>query len=247
MSWSPKRVLYVTEEPKRVWDYRLARLEEWASGTILYALGLPAQRILHEIRAADEAIVVIDTVRLLGLKDENDNSHVAAQLFPVIAACRSTGKTLILVHHMRKGGGDNGEGITGGHAFMGAVDVALEIRRDKRPNRRLVKAYGRADVGGEFLYEKRADGLMVPFGKPSEVTLDEVAQRAIAVLDSVESMATREVLERMPPPRPSGEQLRLALTQAARSGSIVRDPPLDIDARGKTHRWRLAAGDGSED
>ena len=241
MSWAPRTVLYITEEPKQVWGYRLATLEEWEHGTILPAMGLPPQQILHEICSASEDIVVIDTVRLLRLKDENDNSALAAQLFPVIAACRAEGKTLILVHHTRKGGGDHGEGIAGGHAFMGAVDIAIEIRWDRSKNRRLVKAYGRAGIGGDFLYEMRADGLMVPFGKPTDIGLKEVKQKALAVLTSKADLKTSQILEEIEPPRPSSEQLRLALIELAMDGEIQRDPPTSEEARGKTPRWRLAS------
>ena len=204
-------------------------------------MGLPPQQILHEICSASEDIVVIDTVRLLRLKDENDNSALAAQLFPVIAACRAEGKTLILVHHTRKGGGDHGEGIAGGHAFMGAVDIAIEIRWDRSKNRRLVKAYGRAGIGGDFLYEMRADGLMVPFGKPTDIGLKEVKQKALAVLTSKADLKTSQILEEIEPPRPSSEQLRLALIELAMDGEIQRDPPMSEEARGKTPRWRLAS------
>ena len=36
----------------------------------------------------------------------------------------AAGQTLVLLHHLRKGGGEHGEGITGGHAFLGIVDAA---------------------------------------------------------------------------------------------------------------------------
>ena len=184
-------------------------------------------------------IVVIDTVRLLGFKDENDNSALAAQLFPFIDACREGGKTLILLHHTRKGGGDHGEAIAGGHAFLALVDIGIEIKRDRRDNRRLVKAYGRVGTGGEFLYEMRDDGLMVPFGKPGDVGLKEVKRKALEVLlSSSDWLTTREVYEAMPHPRPSYEQLRLALMEAAREGSADRDPPIGEAAKGKTHKWR---------
>lgn len=238
MSWSPRLVLYITEEPRHLWGYRLAKMDAWEQGTILPGLGAPIEQLLGEIRGGEEEIVVIDTVRLLGLKDENDNSALAAQLFPIIAACREGGKTLILLHHTRKGGGEHGEGIAGGHAFLGVVDIGIEIRRDKRQNRRLIKAYGRAGTGGEFLYEMREDGLMVPFGKPADVGLKEVKRKALQVLTTTAWLTTKEVLEAMPRPHPSSEQLRLALMELADDGSVERDPPAGVAAKGKTLRWR---------
>lgn len=100
----------------------------------------------------------------------------------------------------------------------------------------------RAGIGGEFLYEMRGDGLMVPFGTPADIGLAEVKQKALAALTSrADELKTSQILEEMPPPRPSSEQLRLALIELAADGEIQRDPPMSEAARGKTHRWRLAA------
>ena len=239
LTWSPLRVLYITEEPEPLWDYRLQKMEEWEQGTILYGMGVPAPQLLRDIQNCDEEIIVIDTIRLLGFKDENDNSALAAQLFPFIGACREGGKTLILLHHTRKGGGEHGEAIAGGHAFLAVVDIGIEIRRDKRKNRRLIKAYGRAGTGGEFLYEMRDDGLMVPFGKPGDVGRKEVKEKALPILTSASDwLTTKEVLKAMPNPHPSSEQLRLALTELAAEGSAERDPPIGEEAKGITHKWR---------
>jgi len=41
-----------------------------------------------------------------------------------------------------------------------------------------------------------------------------------------------------PHPRPSYEQLRLALIEAAQERSAERDPPIGETAKGKTHKWR---------
>ena len=243
-SWSPLRVLYITEEPEPLWDYRLANMEEWEQGTILYGMGVPAPQLLRDIQDGDEEIVVIDTIRLLGFKDENDNSALFAMLSPFIDACREGGKTLILLHHTRKGGGEHGEAIAGGHAFLGVVDIGIEIRRDKRKNRRLIKAYGRAGTGGEFLYEMRDDGLMVPFGKPTDVGRKEVKEKALQILTSASDwLTTKEVRKAMPSPHPSSEQLRLSLTELAEEGSAERDPPIREEAKGITHKWRAIVTD----
>lgn len=66
-------------------------------------------------------------------------------LNPWVAGARLHNKTLIMAHHMRKGGGDHGEGIAGGHALMGEFDIALTLRKeDRSPRRRLVTAFAGA-------------------------------------------------------------------------------------------------------
>jgi Bifunctional DNA primase/polymerase, N-terminal/AAA domain/Primase C terminal 1 (PriCT-1) len=240
ISWGDKKVLYITEEPPQLWDYRLLRLSEWEPGNILYGMAASSSRLLNEILNGDEQIVVIDTIRLLGLKDENDNSALMAQLRPVVAICQARRKTLILVHHMRKSGGEYGEGIAGGHALLGLVDVALEIRRDKKPNRRKLKALGRGGISGDLLYEMRENGLMVPLGRSSEMALEGVKERISAVLTASENwLKTAEVLEAIEAPPPSLEQVRLSLVELSRAGRVERHPPLGELGQGKTHSWRI--------
>ena len=111
-----------------MWENRVQKLDPLDHVWIDFALGRPLHEIIAQITSRDESVVIVDTIRsLLGMQDENDNSEVARVLIPVIAAARQAGKTLILLHHQRKGGGDHGEGITGGHAFFGFVDIALVI------------------------------------------------------------------------------------------------------------------------
>jgi len=128
--WTKERILYVTEEPRGAWDARMQKLPTvYGHVTLDYGLGAMPQEILTRLQTGEETIVVLDTIRnLLGLRDETNNSEVTRALIPYIAASRTKNQTLIAVHHDRKGGGDHGEGIAGGHAFLGAVDIAIESK-----------------------------------------------------------------------------------------------------------------------
>ena len=107
-------------------------------------------------------MVIVDTVRLLRLQDENNNSEVNLALTPIIALCRERGQTLILSHHTKKAGGDFGVAAAGGHAFLGIVDVGLELMRDANvPERRRLRGWGRIVDVPELLFEKRGS-LLVP-------------------------------------------------------------------------------------
>jgi hypothetical protein len=144
--WSKERILYVTEEPRGAWDARMQKLPTvYGHVTLYYGLGAMPQEILTRLQTGEETIVVLDTIRnLLGLRDETNNSEVTRALIPYIAASRTKNQTLIAVHHDRKGGGDHGEGIAGGHAFLGAVDIAIELKRDGHEDsvRRLLRGWG---------------------------------------------------------------------------------------------------------
>ena len=115
---------YFTEEHELIWDARL----EMASGDfdgveLVFPLGGGYETILSEISASKADIVIIDTLRVLMMNDENDNAQINKVFTPLMAACRTSSKTLIISHHTRKGGGPDGEAASGGHAFLGLVDV----------------------------------------------------------------------------------------------------------------------------
>jgi hypothetical protein len=75
------------------------------------------------------------------------------------------GKTLIGVGHTRKGGGQHGEAISGGHALLAAVDVALELRRcDRGDTYRTLVGYGRIIDAAELTYHRLPGGRMVADG-----------------------------------------------------------------------------------
>ena len=241
-SWAAEGedVLYVTEEPEIIWQHRLSALPgDWGRVRLLFGLGMEPAAILERIKTGPETIVVVDTVRnLLGLEDETDNSEVARVLAPYVAAAREGGKTLVLLHHVRKGGGEHGEGITGGHAFLGIVDVALEILRESNlgDRKRRVRGWGRLMPIDEIVYILADDGTMSVLGSPKAVELAAVKERLLATLGG--GWRTRkELLEDLEEPKPAMEQLRLALNALVAEGAVERDPA--VDKPGATYRYRL--------
>jgi DNA repair protein RadA/Sms len=236
-----RRVLLITEESKAIWQARLEQKSVSCEGlNLFFGLGEPIENLLGLLHAADEEIVIVDTARNLGIlpPDENDNAGIARSIAPWVAAAREKGKTLIIAHHCRKGGGGHGEGISGGHALIGAVDVALEVGRDTAPNRRTIMAHARIVQPDDLLYERADNGDLTALGDPTKISVQEVGRRAFAVLDT-DWIKTSVVLERMENPKPSPEQLRHALLDMAHKGIIERDPSAAIvNVSGKTVRWR---------
>lgn len=240
LEWRSESIAYFTEEPESVWEARLAALPDgWSHVNLIFALGARPEAILARIQSGNETVVIIDTVRnLLSLRDETDNSEVARVLNPVIATCREGGKTLLLAHHLRKGGGEHGEAITGGHAFLGVVDLALEIAFDNpnAPNRRKVRGWGRVIAVPELVYEMRDDKSFAPLGAPEAVALGEVKSRVLETLNG-EWQALREIHDALDEPKPSKRQLQYALDALTDAGQIERDPPQKRP--GKTGKYRL--------
>jgi len=247
--WQQERVLFFTEEPESVWHVRLSRLPAASLQhvTLCVALGAKPTDILNRIIKGTESVVVLDTVRnLLSLRDETDNSEVARALIPYIAACRIAGKTFIPLHHDRKGGGEHGEGISGGHAFLGVVDIALEIKRDGQEDspRRIIRGWGRVIEIQKIMYELREDGRMVALGSPALVAIREVKERVLAKLEPEEKLQaewlkTKQVQEKLDDPKPSEDQVLKALESLGQDGEVERDPPLsEGKKRGKRYKWR---------
>ena len=234
-------ILYFTEEPESIWRARLRqRPPGWEHVTLVLALGMKPSEIRERIEAGRETVVVLDTVRnLLALRDETDNSEIALVLIPFIAAARQGDKTAVFLHHIRKGGGEHGEGITGGHAFLGVVDVALELRRDPQVQRRRhVRGWGRIIPVPELVYEMAEDDTFMALGEPGVVALEVVKERMDQALTE-EWATTKELHEQLEAPQPSLEQARLALQSLAHEGRAERNPPIsEGQQRGKTYRWR---------
>jgi len=237
------KILYLTEEPQSIWAARAARLRDkldWSNFTLGLALGVDPAQLLEAVKTSDADLVIVDSIRnLLRPRDETDNSELARLINPWIVACREAGKTLILVHHTRKGGGDHGEGIAGGHALLGAVDIALELTYDKAESRRVLTSYARVIPGRQLAYELSPEGDLRALGSPAAVELRQLQARIQEVLDEAgDWLTTREVRAALGEPQPSDEQVRQALLGLARAGQIERDPDLSTEARGKVVRWR---------
>ena len=173
------QVGYYTEEPESVWIARLSKLPGgFQNVDIIYAMGETMDAILADIRVSRYNIVVVDTIRLLRITDENDNAAINIALTPFIATCRQKDKTLIMAHHTRKGSGLHGEAAAGGHAFLGIVDVALELHRDEQSTkRRVLKGWGRVFEVADQMYEMQDDGIMKLLGDPKALELELVVER----------------------------------------------------------------------
>jgi hypothetical protein len=242
--WSEEKILYFTEEPESVWQARLRDLPKAYQHVNLYfGLGVPTAELLARITAGEETVVILDTIRnLLGLRDEKDNSEVARALIPFIAACRSKEQTLIALHHIRKRGGKNGEGISGGHAFFGAVDVAIELSRDGKGDsrRRQLTGWGRVIEVPTVLYQLNEDNTMSLIGSPDQVKITQVKTRCLKALEN-DWQTTETLRNSIGDPKPSRDQVNKALEELAAEGRAERNPPLSEGKRqGSTYKWRRA-------
>lgn len=92
------------------------------------------------------SLVIIDTLAVWArVRDENDASEMTRAIIDVKNAFADQDVAVILVHHARKGGGANGEGIRGSSAIAASVDLLLEFHyaTDNTSDDRILSRSGR--------------------------------------------------------------------------------------------------------
>jgi hypothetical protein len=246
-----KRVHVLTEEGLEVWRRRLASLPDgpWERVTIQPALGLGVEGLCQVLRDVDADILMVDTLRKVApLGSYRDSAEVNAAFVDILAAHqeaqakRGRPVTLVICHHDRKSseGAEEGQRVADSHVLLGSTDTVLEVVREEG-NRRLLRGWGRLVEPPTVIIEMAEDGALRILGSPQDVALVEVKRKVLDVLQEAEGwVKTKDVREALPTPRPSDEQVRRALLELAREGSVERDPPLSEGTRpGVTYRWRL--------
>ncbi len=95
-------------------------------------------------RRVNAVLLIIDRLAFwsaLGADREKDAGSVQEVMTPLIEATRA-GLAVLLVHHQRKAGGEDGDAIRGSTALAGATDANLELERVDRaaPSQRQLRA-----------------------------------------------------------------------------------------------------------
>jgi hypothetical protein len=166
------KIIYVTEESENKWAERRDSLTlrdnvqflirpfrakpDWAR----WAEFLGHLGDLQKSHKPD--LIVLDPLsNLWPVKDENDAAQVQAALMPLhYAFGDSCG---LLVHHNRKGDGQEATAARGSGALSAFVDTIIELRRfepgNKKDRRRVLTGYGRHDeTPTELVVELTANG-----------------------------------------------------------------------------------------
>jgi hypothetical protein len=233
------RVHWLSEEGLGVWAERFRRVGAPDGLLVTPALGADPEELLKHALAVESDVVVVDTIRTLWRVDELDNPVIAGMFARWNAAL--AGRTVIFVHHLRKGGGQHGEGVAGGFAFVGSVDRVIELLYDpNQENRRRLRFLSRIEAPPELVCELTADGRLVIRGEPTALARAEVKETLAALADDV-WRTLAQFLQLLPEPRPSADQVRRALNELTDDGILERDPPPGAKGN-KAHRWRRAPG-----
>lgn len=184
-------LILAVEEHQRDIERRLRRFGMTEDDPIFVHIGT----IQEQADALDEikkfvvekkvALLVVDSLsRFWNVQDENNNMEVIRAVSPLLDLARETNTTVLLVHHERKSGGEDGRSIRGGSALFGLVDQAifLERRPGEASNRRVLKTLGRyEDSPPELIIELAGDEYVV-LGTPDEFGELQAIEKVKAVL-----------------------------------------------------------------
>jgi hypothetical protein len=137
---------------------------------------------------------------------------------------------LILLHHDSKKGGKDGRGVAGAHAFIGTVDIFLELMSGASENQRRLSGRGRILTIDDLIYERHEDGSMVVVG-------GRLSDKAKLVLDATTyTWETTAAIIKRAACSPSHAQR--VFKELANRNLLERDPPVSERATGKTVKWR---------
>jgi hypothetical protein len=122
---------------------------------------------LRKCEREGAVLLVIDTLRwwsdLAGEQSKADGWIMEAMR--ELAAAQELGITVLVVHHQRKGGGRDGEGVSGNNALVGAVDVLLELEHGPEGSgsntRQLVAMSRWPDVPAVTIFDGVGDDLRI--------------------------------------------------------------------------------------
>ncbi len=173
--------------------------------------------------------VFLDTLpRFWSVYDENNNAQVMREVSPFLDLARETGAVVMLLHHERKSGGDDGRSIRGGSALFGIVDQALMLdrRQGGTSTQRVLRVLGRYDeTPGEVILDLAGDEYR-RLGTSEELEREAKEAKVWAALSSEE---TRDVATVAQGAKLAGKETRKVLEglgdKVIREGrGVKRDP-----------------------
>lgn len=168
---TPANVLYVSEEHEPRWAKRRDAL---GIGDNVHFLCRPFKAkpsiaqwrefiafVKEQAERIGAHLIVFDTLSSLWpVQNENDAGEVQAALMPLWTLAAASG--LLLVHHLKKGDGQQATGSRGSGALPGFVDTIIELRRhdvhDRHSRKRVITGYGRdEETPAEIIIELDAE------------------------------------------------------------------------------------------
>lgn len=122
----------------------------------------------------DVGLIIIDSLsKCWDVTDENDAAQVTVALQALRSLATTTNAAVVLVHHSRKGGGQDGEDVRGSSAITAMVDVAVSMKRRGKGTSRVLQAISRDEQTPQELVVALENGLYASLGSEQDVHLRE--------------------------------------------------------------------------
>jgi hypothetical protein len=169
------KVLYVSEEGERHWVRRRDALG-LEDNTGFYLQPFPTRpdpkgwkafvdQLAQDVRVHGFDLVVFDTLaKLWPVTEENDAGAVDAALMCLWEVTRA-GAGVLLIHHLRKSGGQEYTGSRGSGALSAFPDILIELTRfdaaEAKSKKRVLRAKGRYEETPDELVIELIDGRYV--------------------------------------------------------------------------------------
>lgn len=248
------RVLLVTEEGPTLWTQRRDAL---GLGGIVDVLIRPFmtkpdhaawRRFLDHLTGLVASrgydLVVFDTLsNLWPVMNENDAGEVGAALMP-LRVLSDAGPALMLIHHPRKGGGEEAQATRGSGALPGFVDVIMELGRyakdDIHDRRRVLRTYSRFEESPPESVIELTDAGYVVVGDRAQVKKDDRFDDIEGRLPSEgNGLSVDDLLVGWPEPKPGKRKLADDLADGAAKGRWVKT---GTGVKGDPFRYRRPTG-----
>jgi hypothetical protein len=173
-------------------------------------------------------LILVDTLAMFWqLDDESDASKMTKAVKPLLQLARDTGACVLLIHHLRKSDGEQGDEIRGSGALLALVDLAVRVSRDGNSGtRRILKAVGRyADTPAELVIDLK-DGEYLVIDAERQTKLAEQARLSAVLTAEPQSVEALAKLSGVPQNRVYGHMKALVgLGKAGIEGKGVRGNP----------------------
>ena len=254
LNWrDERRTLWLSEEGFGVWVEKAHRTP-WSvvegDFHFAYARDKDEAWMVSVIEQMDDNggldVVVVDTIKMLGIEEENNPAQISRAFSPFANICAKRGITVILVHHNRKAGGKFGEEVSGSNAFAGSVDVIISLSRNSQndgDNKRICEVNGRSD-NLRFMYELDKES------KEMRILGDAATAHTmglrVRILDGLaarteDSLTATQLRDKIAGDgQVSKAVINKQLQAMAEAGTILRIPDIsEGTVQGKTPRWTL--------
>ena len=243
------QIIYISEEGR---DSLADKVDPGPGLAILDRAGSFPRRPWPEIvrAAAEEAqrrdavLVVVDTLpwwAALGAEAEKDAGRMQEALEPLLELA-AQGFAVLVIHHDRKGGGEDGEGARGSSAAVATVDAILDLQR-RGPNeapsaRRTLVGLSRwaGQTPEAVIYERQGDGELVALaeGQRGEVDKRALCDRVLAAIEAGEPTTQDEIGKAL---EVSRQRVGPALADLVRTGEVEK---IESQRKNVAARYRRA-------